>query len=966
MAKIVLVNPSLAYSTWNADIKKPSPDNLFIRLGIAYLAAALKAKGHSVVLADLRTLSGWRQYTELLKTAAPQFVGISIHSVEFSIALEAARIAKETVPGVTTIAGGIHPTMFPEECLSTGAFDFVIQGEGELSLPKLIDNPGDFPRHFWGETPDLDALPFPDREIWPDFRERMNREPFGIAGYRFPLPTAELINVRGCPYNCTFCCGPGEHQLYTRMTESGKRVHYIRGRSVSSVISELDMLIGKYGIRSAMFHDDQFIIDPQWVSDFIDQLHRSGIVQSGFKWVTSSRADIICRNDELLGRMAAAGLELLIVGFESFSPRILKWFKKGVTVDQNFKAAEICRKHGIKIWANYILGVRTDTGWHREDDLLTVAGALKVDPVHYSPAFYTPVPGSKLFSFYRDNDLIEKFSSMEDLSNRGKMAAKVKGVDYGFLDNIMMTDSVIAASTDVPNLMSGYHPEMNGADEDVYIDVKSRDAATAIIGILKAGTSNLLTANRRLESEAWYSRDAISRTINNIARSAMKITEISNRGSCNGLAGMPKMSVVIPVLNGGEQLATLLARIRSQKKVADPEIIVIDSGSRDDSISVARRFDARVLTVPTERFNHGSTRQLGVDEAHGDFIVLTVQDALPLNDYWLFKMVQCLHDNPAVSVASGRQMINTRTDVYSRWTNDKTYTSLGLTRDMSYTLKYPDLFDHMPEPLKRMVSFVDDVCACYRADVIKQMKFSHIANAEDIDIGVRMVKAGHNLGFLHSNGVYHWHSYHPGYFFKRNYDGVKSLVELLGTEIPRPEAFGIHSFEDIQVRCGAIYHALRLALGDWRCSGSLTPPDVLNLLKSVNTTINEFGKLFRRDNGLKKGSGSIQDIIESTEFYANALKHSDLFVNNHLLNELMDELNSFISYIVKTGIIRDLVKADFADAAYKIVASIIGKQFGQWAMYLKAEKRQREFMELDAYVSKVSNYHHREAEPVGR
>ena len=164
-------------------------------------------------------------------------------------------------------------------------------------------------------------------------------------------------------------------------------------------------------------------------------------VRANLKWVTSSSADIICRNDRLIGKMAEAGLDLLIVGFESFSPRILKWFKKGVTVEENFRAAEICRKHGVKIWANYILGIPTDTGWHKEDDLMTVEGVLRVRPVHYSPAMYTPVPGSLLFPFYKDNDLILGDTSSECLSNRGAMIPKVKGVDYEFLQAIMMDDT---------------------------------------------------------------------------------------------------------------------------------------------------------------------------------------------------------------------------------------------------------------------------------------------------------------------------------------------------------------------------------------------------------------------------------------------------------------------------------------------------------------------------------------------
>lgn len=444
MAKVLLVNPAIAYSKWNADLSKPSPDSIFIRLGLAYLAGALKTSGHSVALADLRTLSGWNDYVRQVREFAPDFIGISIHSVEFSVAVKAAELSRGVMPGVRIVAGGIHPTMFPAECLETGAFDYVMKGEGEISFPRLIEEPSAFPREFWGETPDLDLIPFPDREIWPDFKERMNKEPIGLSGFRFPLPMVEMINTRGCPYRCSFCCGPGEHQIYTREDDNGNRKPYIRGRSVANVIAELEMLINKYRIKSAMFHDDQFITSPKWVREFITAMHESGIVKYGLKWVTSSRADIICKNPELIGDMVKAGLEMLIVGFESFSPRILEWFKKGVTVEQNHRAAEICREQGVKVWANYILGVPTDTGWHMEDDLMTVEGVLRAEPVHFSPAFYTPVPGSELYGFYRDNGHIIGDEDSERLGNRGAMTPKVRNVDYEFLESIMISDTILA------------------------------------------------------------------------------------------------------------------------------------------------------------------------------------------------------------------------------------------------------------------------------------------------------------------------------------------------------------------------------------------------------------------------------------------------------------------------------------------------------------------------------------------
>ncbi len=165
----------------------PAPDSSFIRLGIAYLAGALKARGHVVKLADLRMLLGWEEYEKLLERIRPDFVGVSIHSVEWSFAVEAARRAKKAVPRVKTIAGGVHPTMFPDECAAQDAFDYVLKGDGEISLPLLVEAPSRFPRVVHGETACLEDIPAPDPDAWPDFAGRPVREPFGGGEFRFPL-----------------------------------------------------------------------------------------------------------------------------------------------------------------------------------------------------------------------------------------------------------------------------------------------------------------------------------------------------------------------------------------------------------------------------------------------------------------------------------------------------------------------------------------------------------------------------------------------------------------------------------------------------------------------------------------------------------------------------------------------------------------------------------------------------------
>jgi radical SAM superfamily enzyme YgiQ (UPF0313 family) len=418
--KTTLVYPGIAGLGFNS--LKRGMEAGWISHGLASLSGAAKAQGFDVDLIDLRALSGWDHFRTVLAERDPDVIGVTMMSVDYNPAREAIMLAHEVKPTLITVAGGPHVTIALEDALRLPHVDYLVTGEGEVTFPKLLHaiQEGRPPeqRVLRGETPDLDAIPFTDRGFFLDEWRRWGYDldsPEVPFVEELPAPFATVIAGRGCIYNCAFC-KPGEDYLF------GKRT---RRRSVDNVIAELHQLVDRYHIASFMFHDDCLTEDRDWVMEFTAKYTAEGLTMPFF---CQSRADIIVTHEDMVARMAEAGLRGYFIGFESGSDRVLKFIRKGTTVEQNRQAARICRRYGISIWANYMMGLPTET---REEVLETVQLMKEIDPDYYSPAFFTPHPGTDLYDFVVEHDL----SRITDYDSyrRNPTEPKVKGQDYEFL-----------------------------------------------------------------------------------------------------------------------------------------------------------------------------------------------------------------------------------------------------------------------------------------------------------------------------------------------------------------------------------------------------------------------------------------------------------------------------------------------------------------------------------------------------
>jgi len=397
------------------------PKTGWINHGLCYISSALKKEGHVVSLIDLRQLTGWEELSGIVKHIRPDVIGITMMSLDFDAAIMSAKIIKATDSDIKVIIGGVHPSLMEAELIDNIDIDYIFKGEAEITLPKVLNGiiSGDIKtKVITGEMPELDKIPFVDRELFKILETPL--APF------LKMPFITAIAGRGCIYNCNFC-QPAERSIF------GTKV---RRMSVERFVEELAITKNKIGLNSLMIHDDCLIEDLEWVEKFLALYNKKAIAKP---FICQSRADLIVKNPGLFKDMKISGLEMVIIGFESGNQRVLNFLRKGTTVEDNYKAAEICRKLGIRIFANFMLGIPTET---EKEAMDTVRMIKTIKPYVPSPSFYTPTPGSDLFEYCKKNNLslIERHEDYK----RNPTGPKIKGADYVFLKKAIDETSTIS------------------------------------------------------------------------------------------------------------------------------------------------------------------------------------------------------------------------------------------------------------------------------------------------------------------------------------------------------------------------------------------------------------------------------------------------------------------------------------------------------------------------------------------
>jgi len=375
-------------------------DTPFPPLGLLSLATILKEMGHEVKVYS--PVDGDDSFIPEIREQDPALVGFSVTTAQYRRVANIIDELRQTGVKSTLCAGGPHVTALPAESIENLGIDFVVIGEGEMTIKEVVgrlssgkelDGVAGTAHRTDGDVKinderelisDLDSLPFADRDFV-DF-EKCLRPPGIIRGY----PTrrsAAVMSGRGCAYDCIFC---NSELMFKRK---------IRKRSVENVIEEIKFLGDKYKLDAIFFPDEAFTVKKDWVFNFCERFKREGLK---LKWACQMRVHPI--DEDVLLALKDAGCVQVEFGVESGSLKVIEILRKRITPEQVEHAFSLAKKVGLRRLATFMLGNPEE---EPEDLRMTESLAKKIKPDYVSFFYTVPYPGTRLYQMAIDNGWIE-------------------------------------------------------------------------------------------------------------------------------------------------------------------------------------------------------------------------------------------------------------------------------------------------------------------------------------------------------------------------------------------------------------------------------------------------------------------------------------------------------------------------------------------------------------------------------
>jgi anaerobic magnesium-protoporphyrin IX monomethyl ester cyclase len=356
-------------------------------IGPGLIATIARKLGHWAHVHDMAVDES--SIEQILQKYRPDVVGLSFLSTSSRSAYRVIKSLRVNFRG-PVVAGGIHPSLFPEEVLAAGA-DVVVIGEGEEKVGPLLEAlrldtkaqqtalsalPGLAIRtldgDFFRTKPDLSSvnlehLPIVDRTV------------FDLSRYAHH----SLITSRGCPYRCKFCCSWGPGGRKGRMA------------SPTRVLRELEHLVSVHNAETVYWADDMFFFNKRDRLSFCNELRQSGL---NIRWIAQLRADNI--DLELAEAMLGAGCIKVCLGTEAGAEVLLQSIDKDITVPKIRQGIETAVSAGLRVKTWWIVGLPGSN--NPLDHLAAIDLIEETRPHEVAIHNFIPLPGTQYWTHAKE------------------------------------------------------------------------------------------------------------------------------------------------------------------------------------------------------------------------------------------------------------------------------------------------------------------------------------------------------------------------------------------------------------------------------------------------------------------------------------------------------------------------------------------------------------------------------------
>lgn len=360
-------------------------------------ASFLKSFGYNVNLFDTAFKDSPEEIIPAIKNYQPDYLVIYDDGFNYltkmcltnmrEAAFRMIQIAKEN--NLTVIVSSSDASDHYEKYLNAGA-DFIIIGEAEHTLKELVDSLANKSGNFLS----IDGLIFKRENQIIKTNQRQIERNLDM----FPMAAWDLVNVddyrkiwksgrkefslniattRGCPFKCNWCAKP----IY------GNRYN---SRSPQNVVDEIEFLQKKFNVNYFWFCDDIFGLKPGWVQEFRNVVKERGL---NFRYKIQSRVDLLLKEDTV-DALAESGADIVWVGAESGSQKILDAMDKGTTIKEIYEATKLLKSKNIKVAFFLQFGY---LGEMKEDIDKTIKMVLELMPDEIGISVSYPLPGTKFY-----------------------------------------------------------------------------------------------------------------------------------------------------------------------------------------------------------------------------------------------------------------------------------------------------------------------------------------------------------------------------------------------------------------------------------------------------------------------------------------------------------------------------------------------------------------------------------------